>query len=80
MPQKYYRESPLTSKVQSILFSKQIFTVEKVAQFLRRHSLRFGVVTDEINFFHYRVFSPKKFSRIRSLKTKSGIIFRIGIP
>ena len=67
------------SKIQSVLFDREICDIPNAKVWLDEHHLEPIKKADITKrFIHFRIRNPNEFNRIRTMKTSKGIEFHIG--
>lgn len=69
------------SEIQSVLFDKKKWTIPTANEWLIYHNIKPMKMEHTTNrFYRYRIRDPTKFSRIRTIETRSGVYLLIGFP
>jgi hypothetical protein len=68
------------SKVQSILFDRDYFTLQQAKRWLKRYCYKYGKVHTTKRFYRFRQFEPNYNKYHRTIKFKEGIKAIIEFP
>ena len=76
---KISRKSSRRKNIQSIIFSKDEFTLKEAKQYLKDHGYSHIKVDIKPNTYRFRQIDPSKFTRFFTKKVAKGISYLIGI-
>lgn len=75
MPTLNFTRQNTQNNVQSIVFSKQYFTIKQAKSWLKRHHYRYGNCDEKENTIRFRQFDPRRTKKYRYKSITEGIKF-----